>query len=107
LGIKLQSENNREVIQFVAAESPAALVGIDAKDELLAIDGIKIDAKSLNERLKDYQAGDTIQIVLFHQDELQTLCVTLDKPQSNSYELVIKDDLSPQQQQNLRGWLGQ
>ena len=107
LGIKVLSENNREVIKFVATESPAALAGIDAKDELLAIDGIKADAKSLNERLKNYQAGDKIQVSVFHQDELKTVTVTLAESQSNRYELAIKQDLSPQQQQNLIGWLGE
>ena len=107
LGIKVESENNCEVIKFVAAQSPAALGGIDAGDQLLAIDGIKINAKSLNERLKDYQAGDTIQVTLFHQDELKTLTVILTEAQSHSYELTIKDDLSDQQQDNLVGWLGE
>ena len=106
LGIRVQSDSNREVIEFVAAESPAALAGIDAKDVLLAIDGIKVDAKSLEERLKDYQAEDTIQVTVFHNDELKTLAVTLAQPQANLYELAIKDNLSQSQQQNLRGWLG-
>ena len=107
LGIKVQSENNREVIKFVAAESPAALGGIDANDELLAINGIKVNASSLDERLKDYQPEDTIEVTLFHQDELKTLPVTLAKPQSNRYELAVKKDLSQMQQQNLVGWLGE
>ena len=107
LGIKVQSENNREVIKFVAAESPAAMGGIDANDELLAIDGIKVSATTLDERLKDYQPEDTIQVTLFHQDELKTLAVTLAKPQSNRYELAIKDNLSQMQQEILVGWLGE
>ena len=107
LGIKVQSENNREVIQFVAAESPAELGGIDAQDELLAIDGMKVDAKSLNDRLKDYQVEETIQVTVFHQDELKTLPIVLARPQSSSYELAIKNDLSQAQRQNLRGWLGE
>ncbi|MEM8721248.1 MAG: M61 family metallopeptidase [Cyanobacteria bacterium P01_G01_bin.39] len=107
LGIKVESENNREVVKFVAAQSPAAVGGIDAGDQLLAIDGIKVSAKSLNERLKDYQAGDTIQVTLFHQDELKTVPVILTEAQSQSYELTIKDDLSDQQQDNLVGWLGE
>jgi predicted metalloprotease with PDZ domain len=106
LGIRVQSDSNREVIEFVAAESPAALGGIDVKDVLLAIDGIKVDAKSLDERLKDYQAEDTIQVTVFHNDELKTLAVTLAQPQANRYELAFKDNLSQSQQQNLRGWLG-
>ncbi len=106
LGIKVQSEDNREVIQFVAAESPAALGGIDVLDELLAIDGIRVDAKSLSERLKDYQVQDTIEVTVFHQDELKTLPVVLAQPQSNRYELAIQANLSQMQQQNLTGWLG-
>jgi predicted metalloprotease with PDZ domain len=107
LGIKVQPDSNREVIEYVAAESPAAIAGIDAKDELLAIDGIKVDAKSLEERLNDYQTEDTIQVTVFHKDELKTLAVTLAPAQANRYELVIKDNLSPEQQQNLAGWLGE
>ena len=107
LGIKVQSENNREVIKFVATHSPAALGGIDAKDELLAIDGIKANAKTLDERLKNYQAGDTIEITVFHQDRLKTVTVTLAESQSNQYKLAIKKDLSDRQQKNLEGWLGE
>ena len=106
MGIKVQSENNKEIVSFVAAESPAAIAGIDAKDELLAIDGIRADAKNLDERLKDYQANDTIQVTVFHQDELKTLPVTLTQPQPSRYEIAVKDNLSPEQQQNLVGWLG-
>jgi len=106
MGIKVQSENNREVIQYVAVESPAAVAGIDAMDELLAIDDLKVTATSLNDRLKDYQAGDTIQVAVFHQDELKTLPLTLAKAQPSSYEIAIKKDLSETQQQNLKGWLG-
>ena len=107
LGIKVQSENNREVIKFVATQSPAAVAGIDVKDELLAIDGIKADAKSLNERLKNYRAGDKIRVTVFHQDELKTATATLAESQSNRYELAIKENLSSEQQQNLVGWLGE
>ncbi|MBE9046114.1 M61 family metallopeptidase [Pleurocapsales cyanobacterium LEGE 10410] len=107
MGIRVQSENNKEVIKFVAAESPAARGGIDSLDELLAIDGMRVDATSLTERLKDYQVDDTIWVTIFHQDELKTLPVTLAKPQIERYELAIADNLSQAQQQNLTGWLGE
>lgn len=106
LGIRVQSENNQEAIKFVAAESPAALAGIDPEDQLLAINGIRVNAQSLNERLQDYQPGDTIQVTVFHQDELKTLPVTLGEAQTSRYELTIKDNLSSSQQQNLTGWIG-
>ncbi len=106
MGIRVQSENNQEVIKFVAAESPAAQGGIDANDELLAIDGIRVNAQSLNERLKDYQVNDTIHVTVFHQDQLKTLPITLAQPQVSRYEVAIQDNLSQEQQQNLVEWLG-
>lgn len=106
LGIMAQSENNREVVKFVAADSPAAIGGIDPDDELLAINGIKVNAASLEERLMDFQINDTVQITVFHQDELKTLPITLAKPQPSRYEVKIKDKLSEIQVRNLKAWLG-
>ncbi|MEB3311374.1 MAG: M61 family metallopeptidase, partial [Snowella sp.] len=67
-GMRVQSEQGKEVVKFVAMGSPAQKAGISPEDELLAIDGIKVTAEQLNERLKDYQANDMIQITVFHQD---------------------------------------
>ena len=105
LGIKVKSENNREVIKFVEANSPSAIAGIDPGDILLAINGWKVTSELLSDRLKDYQVGDTIQVTVFHQDELKTLSVQLAKPRSNNYELVRIENASPAQQQNLSAWL--
>ena len=106
LGIKVQSENSKQVIKFVEANSPTAIAGIDPGDELLAIDGIRVTSESLNERLKNYQVGSTIQITVFHQDELKTLPVQLGEPQPSKYEIKIIDNPSNIQRQNLSGWLG-
>lgn len=106
LGIKVCTENNREVIKFVEAGSPAQLAGIDPGDELLAIDGIKVIANQLCDRLKDYQPGDRIQLTIFHQDELRTYTIPLVAPQLSKYQLkpVIKP--TSLQQENFAGWLG-
>ncbi len=107
LGIKVQSNSNKETISFVESQSPAAIAGIDAKGELLAINGSRAGARARKERLKDYQANDTIQVTVFHQDELKTLPVTLAQPQPSSYEVAIKNNLSDKQKHNLIGWLGE
>lgn len=106
LGLIVKSENNQEVIKFVDATSTAALAGVDAGDELLAIDGLRVTADQLSDRLKDYQAGDTIKLSLFHQDELRTLSVTLATPQVIRYQIVLVEQPTPVQQENLTGWLG-
>ena len=106
LGIKVVSNSGKESIKFVEYASPAQIAGIDAGDELLAIDGIKVTGKQLSERLNDYQPQDTIEITVFHQDELRNYSVTLDKPRANKYEVVAVKKPSAAQKENFANFLG-
>lgn len=106
LGMIVKTENAHDVIKFVEVNSPAALAGVDAGDELLAIDGLRITADQLNERLKDYQIGDTIKLTIFHQDELRTLAIQLVAPQPTRYQIVRVENPTVAQQNNFTGWLG-
>jgi predicted metalloprotease with PDZ domain len=106
LGVKVNSDNGQELIKFVEVGSPAAVAGIDPGDELLAIDGIRVTGNQLSDRLKDYQASDTIQVTVFHQDQLRTYAVTLASPRANKYQIKPVENPSPIQQQNYAGWLG-
>jgi predicted metalloprotease with PDZ domain len=105
LGVRTNSENGREIIKFVELGSPAQKAGIDAGNELLAIDGIKV-GNQLNERLKDYQPNDSIQVTVFHQDELRTYSVTLAAPIPNHYQVVPVQNPDLSQQEKFAGWLG-
>lgn len=106
LGINVKAENGKTLIQFVEAASPAAVAGIDPGDELLAIEGWRVSAEQLSDRLKDYSIGDTIEVSVFHQDELRTLPVTLGTSQASRYQIVPVHNPTEIQQQNLFGWLG-
>jgi len=106
LGLTVKTENNQEMIKFVDATSLAALAGVDAGDELLAIDNLRVTADQLSDRLKDYQAGDTIKLSIFHQDQLRTLSVKLLAPQPSRYQIVQVENPTQVQQQNFAGWLG-
>jgi len=106
LGVKAATENGHELIKFVEAGTPAQVAGIDAGDELLAIDGIRVTVTQLSDRLKDYQPGDTIQVTVFHQDELRVYPVTLADPRPSRYQLIPVEQPDPRQKQNFTGWLG-
>lgn len=94
LGIRVNSENGKEIIKFVSHNSPAGKIGIDPENELLAIDNIRVTADQLNNRLKDYHSGDTIAITVFNQDELRTYSVVLADPQPNRYQVVVMKNRS-------------
>jgi predicted metalloprotease with PDZ domain len=106
LGIKVVSNNAKESVKFVESDSPAQIAGIDAGDELLAIDGIKVTGNQLSERLKDYQPQDNIEITVFHQDELRNYSVTLAEPRANKYEVVPVEKPSAAQKENFTKFLG-
>ena len=106
LGIKVTSDNTGESIKFVEANSPAQIAGIDAGDKLLAIDGIKVTANQLSARLSNYRVKDTIQVTVFHQDELRTYSVTLDEPRANKYHVVPIENPSRSQKENFMNFLG-
>lgn len=106
LGVRISTENGREIIKFVETGSPAQIGGIDAGDEFLAIDGIKLAAGGLSDRLKDYQPNDKIEVTVFHQDELRTYSITLASPHPTRYQVKPVEHPNSTQQQNFAGWLG-
>ncbi|HBK63043.1 MAG TPA: peptidase M61, partial [Cyanobacteria bacterium UBA11166] len=106
LGAIAKSEHGQEIVKFVEANSPARIAGIDPGDQLLAINGWRVTAEQLCDRLKDYQVNDTIEITLFHEDELRTLPVTLGKSPPTRYQILPIDNPTDEQKHNLTGWLG-
>ncbi|HLP89322.1 MAG TPA: M61 family metallopeptidase [Nostocaceae cyanobacterium] len=106
LGVRVNTEHGREIVKFVEAGSPAQMAGIDAGDELLAIDQVRLGANQLGDRLKDYQPDDKIQIAVFHQDQLRTYTVTLAAPHPQKYQLQPVTNPDATQQENFAGWLG-
>ncbi|MEX0271911.1 M61 family metallopeptidase [Leptolyngbyaceae cyanobacterium UHCC 1019] len=106
LGFTLKTEQGRDVIKFVESGSPAQQVGIDAGDELLAINGIRISADQLSDRLRDHQPGDSLQVTWFHQDELRQAALTLSAPRPTRFQLIPCDRPTRKQEQLFHGWLG-
>jgi len=106
LGLTVKTEAGHERIKQVEVGSPAQAAGIDPGDDLLAVDGIRVQADQLGDRLRDYHPGDTIQIAFFHQDELRIRSVILAEPRPSRYQLVPVETPSHEQEQNFLGWLG-
>ncbi len=105
LGVKVNTESGREIIKFVEFGTPAQIAGIDPGDELLAIDGIRVTANGLSDRLKDYHPNDTIQITVFHQDELRNYDVILNTPNPSKYQVKSVENPNQSQKNNFALWL--
>jgi predicted metalloprotease with PDZ domain len=105
LGIIVKSEHGREMIKSVASNSPAQLAGVDPGDELLAINGFKISADKLIDRLKSYQVGQQIELTIFHGDRLITVPVILAPSQPDRYQLHQIEHPTDLQHQLFKAWV--
>ncbi len=105
LGIIVKSEHGKEMIKSVASNSPAQLAGVDPGDELLAIDGFKVSAEKLTDRLKSYQVGQQIELTIFHADRLITVPVILAVSQPDRYQLDRIEHPTDLQNQLFKAWM--
>jgi predicted metalloprotease with PDZ domain len=105
-GLTVKREGGKEMIKMVAAGSPGAIAGIDPGDELLAIDGYRVTAEKVGERLANYKVDDEIHVTVFQQDRLVTHRLTLVIPQPSKYELAMLPEVTPRQLNNLQTWAG-
>src|SRR5581483_10667403 len=77
LGLRTRSDNGRTKIAHVLADGPAWGTGISPGDELVALDGYRVDDSSLADRLRDYRVGDVATLTFFRRDELSEVRIPL------------------------------
>jgi predicted metalloprotease with PDZ domain len=106
LGVTLKTEAGHTSIQSIDFDSPAQQAGVAVGDELLAIDGFRVSAEQLSDRLRGYHPGDELTLTYFHQDQLCTGVVCLAPALPSSYHIQPLPDATVAQRQLLAGWLG-
>ncbi|CAN1209736.1 M61 family metallopeptidase [Tumidithrix helvetica PCC 7403] len=106
LGLTLKGANGVQSIKTVEANSPAYFAGISPGDELLAMNGIRVTAENLSDRLMDFAAGDRIELSLFQQDRLVHTQLTLQPTVGDRCVLTPLSHPSSSQIENLNAWLG-
>jgi predicted metalloprotease with PDZ domain len=105
LGALTRSDGGRVIIATVLEGTPAARGGLYAGDELVAIDGYRVDERSLPERLSARRPGAGVTLTVFRRDELRALEVTLgDKPPV--HEITRAPGATASQLALRRAWLG-
>ncbi len=68
-GATLTQNNGRTTVATVANGGPAEAAGLAPGDELLALDGLRISASTIDRRLKELQPGDCVTVAAFRGDE--------------------------------------
>jgi predicted metalloprotease with PDZ domain len=88
LGIKTSVEGSEVRLATAYDGGAAQHAGLSAGDVLLAIDGLRVTAQTLDKQLARRQAGDTIKVHAFRRDELVAFDVRLDPPPADTAKLA-------------------
>lgn len=95
---------NPPVVSTPRLDGAAWRAGINAGDELLALDGVRIGG-NLDALLRRYTPGDEVEFTLFRDGLLKTLPVILN-PVRGDFEVDVDDDAGEAIQRLRAGWLG-
>ncbi|HEX8177638.1 MAG TPA: PDZ domain-containing protein [Pyrinomonadaceae bacterium] len=105
-GATLFMEGNRLTVRNVRAGTPAYDQGINAGDEIVALDGMRINLESFDARLAEKKPGDRVTLTLFRKDDLRTVEVRLGGRAVAPYRIMPVPNPTEAQRQSYRKWLG-
>lgn len=106
LGLQTSRSGDRLMINHVLAEGPAYEHGLAARDELLAIDGIKIDPDEWDKQLASKKPGQKCVFTIFRMGRLRSIPVRLGVKRETTPKLVPVKKLTSQQKAAFRNWTG-
>ena len=105
LGATTRGEGRGLVVTSVRADGPAHAAGLYAGDEMIAIDGQRVDDGRLASRLAERAAGSTVKVSVFRRDELLEIPVTLAEAPAESAAVVPAAGAAPAQAALREAWL--
>ncbi len=106
LGINTRDSGGALIVSAQLAGGPAETCGLYAGDQILAVDGFRVDAGSFRERLATRKPGDCVSLTLFRRDELRTVDVTLAERPKDSIEVSVVDKPTDAQRAAFQSWTG-
>ena len=104
LGVRLAEDPLGARIAVAYDQGAAMAAGLSAGDVIVALDGLKTDARKLDDQLAAYQPGERISVHAFRRDELMSFTVTLAPGEATLACLTLDPDGLTD---SGRRWLGQ
>lgn len=104
-GVTAENKAGFALVKKVERDSPAWKAGFTTEDLIVSVNGLQLKA-DLAERLKDFKAGDKVQISYFRQGRLQHQVLVLSDQPKGAGKVVPLSKPSRQQKAMHQAWLG-
>ncbi|HKX30807.1 MAG TPA: PDZ domain-containing protein [Blastocatellia bacterium] len=105
LGFRTRNNGDRVVISDLRAGSAGYEGGLNAADELVAIDGRRLDSTNLNTVLGEIRNGQRLTVTVFRRERLLTFELTATMKPFDQYRIYELGDAASNQLTLRRAWL--
>lgn len=107
VGLTTEEKSGKLVITKVLRDSPAFEAGLNVDDEILAIDQYRVTSGNWSTRLKQYQPGESVEVMIARREQIERLRLVFGEAPADSWKLSVAKEPSDAQKQQLRSWLHQ
>jgi predicted metalloprotease with PDZ domain len=107
LGANLGNRAGKPVFLSVNNDGPAEQAGVSPGDELVALDGLRIDIAGCEARTRRYRPGDVSELTVFRGDELISMRMKWAEAPTDTCYLVLNEEVDDAVQSRRGDWLGQ
>jgi predicted metalloprotease with PDZ domain len=107
LGIRTRTTGDRVIVSAVLAGMPAYAAGVNANDELAAIDGRKVDSANAAKVLANLKAGEKVTVTVFRHEKLMNIELTATVKPFDHYVITENKDATDVQKRLRIAWIGE
>lgn len=107
VGLTTEDKSGKLVITKVLRDSPAFEAGLNVDDEILAIEQYRVTNGNWSTRLKQYQPGESVEVMIARREHIERLRLVLGEAPADSWKLSVVKEPSDAQKQQLKAWLHQ
>ncbi|WP_343031285.1 M61 family metallopeptidase, partial [Xanthovirga aplysinae] len=105
LGVYTKNDDGRLVIRSVVRGTSAYEGGLNANDEIIAIDGYRVDKSEMERIIGMKKPGESVKITITRDGILQDLDVKLKNSNRNKYSINPVENPTEKQQMVYNRWL--
>ena len=104
-GADLAQQGDRLMVMRVYSGTAAYDQGLNAGDQIVALEGQRVNQQSFFARLGEKRPGDILNLTIFRDDDLRTFAIKLGTRVAPDYRLLPVKQPTPEQTKQYKAWI--